>query len=124
MFGYPQAGWGDLLVGSKGSIYSDCPWNTRYVLLPEKRFEGFSGPAESLPRGKGHHQEWVDACKGIGRAFSPFEIGGPLTEILQLANLATLVEGPLEYDTMSGRILNSSTADRLLHRDYRDGWRI
>jgi predicted dehydrogenase len=125
MLGYPQAGWGDLLVGSKGSIYSDCPWNTRYVLLPENRFDNFHGdPPETLPRANGHHREWVDACKGRNKTFSPFEMGGPLTEIMQLANLATRVEGPLEYDTVSGRMLNSARADALLHREYRKGWTL
>lgn len=125
MLGYPMGGWGDLLVGSKGSLYSECPWNTRYVLLPEEKFEGFDGgPAPSLPRSPGHHREWVEACKGRGRAFSGFEIGGPLTEIMQLANVATLVEGPLDYDTISGRILNSDAGDRLLHREYRPGWHL
>jgi hypothetical protein len=41
---------------------------------------------------------------------------------MQLCNLATLVEGPLEYDTVSGRILNSKRADGLVHRPYRKGW--
>jgi hypothetical protein len=123
MLGYPRGGWGDLLVGSKGSIYSDCPWNSRYVLLPESKFDNFQGgPPETLPRSNGHHREWVDACKGIGRTFSGFEIGGPLTELMQLANLASLVEGTIEYDTVTGRILNSAAAARLLSREYRGGW--
>jgi len=125
MLGYKRGGWGDLLVGSKGSIYSDNPWNAQYVLLPESRFEGFNGgPAESLPRVKSHHWEWVEACKGNGKTFSGFEIGGPLTELAQLGNLATLVQGPIEYDTLSGRILNSKAASELLHRDYRKGWAL
>jgi hypothetical protein len=44
--------------------------------------------------------------------------------LLQLANLAGLVEGPLEYDLVSGRILNSPRADALLHREYRSGWAL
>ena len=125
MLGYPQAGWGDLLVGAKGSIYSDCPWNTRYVLLPENRFDNFKGgPTETLPRANGHHREWVEACKGRGKTFSPFEMGGPLTELMQLANLATLVEGPFDYDAVTGRVLNSAKADQLVHREYRKGWTL
>jgi hypothetical protein len=77
-----------------------------------------------LPRSPGHHREWVNAIKGQGQPFSPFEVGGPLTELLQLANLAAWVEGPLEYDTVSGRILNSALADALAHRDYRHGWTL
>ena len=125
LLGYPMKGWGDLLVGSKGSLHSEDPWNTQYSLLPEAKFDGFKGgPPETLPRTNSHHAEWVNACKGEGTAFSGFEIGGPLTELMQLANLATLVEGPLDYDTMSGRILNSPKADELLHRPYRTGWRL
>lgn len=125
MLGYPRGDWGDLLVGSKGSIYSDCPWNTRYALLPEDRFkEVKGGPPQTLPQCSSHHLEWVDACKGRGQTFSPFEIGGPLTELLQLVNLATLVEGPVEYDTISGKVLNSPQASQLLHREYRKGWSI
>lgn len=125
MLGYKRGGWGDLLVGSKGSIYSDNPWNANYVLLPEKRFEDFKGgPEQVLPRVKSHQWEWVEACKGNGKTFSSFDIGGPLTELAQLANLATLVEGPLEYDTLSGKILNSKPASRLLHREYRKGWTL
>ncbi len=125
MLGFPQARWGDLVVGSKGSIYSEDPWNTRYVILPENKFEFFKGgPAETLPRSPGHHREWVEACKGEGKTFSGFEMGGPLTEVMQLANLATLFEGPLDYDIVSGRILNSERANQLTHRQYRPGWTL
>ena len=125
MLGYPMKPWGDLLVGAKGSIFSEDPWNTQFTLLPENRFENFkSDLPESLPRTRGHHHEWVEACKGSGRTFSGFEIGGPLTELMQLANLATLVEGPFDYDTVSGRVLNSARADMLLHREYREGWSL
>ncbi len=29
MLGWLMAGWSDLLVGTQGSLYSECPWNTR-----------------------------------------------------------------------------------------------
>lgn len=125
LLGFPRAGWGDLLIGSKGSIYSENPWNMGYVLLPEERFEKAKPEVpESLPRVKNHQWEWIEACKGNGKTFSSFDIGGPLTELAQLANLATLVEGPIEYDTMSGEITNSKEASRLLHREYRKGWSL
>jgi len=126
LLGHPRGPWGDLLVGAKGSLYSDCPWNTRYALLPRDRFQNAKKelPPETLPRSKGHHREWVDACKGEGRTFSGFEIGGPMTELMQLINAASLVEGSLEYDPLSGRVLNSEAADQLMHRDYRQGWSL
>ena len=41
---------------------------------------------------------------------------------MQLVNLATLVEGPVEYDAINGKILNPNTAGALAHRQYRKGW--
>jgi hypothetical protein len=125
MLGYPQSGWGELDGRQPRLPLLRLPLEYPYVLLPEERFDGFKGgPPESLPRSPGHHREWVEACQGNGKTFSPFEVGGPLTELLQLANLATLVEGPLEFDVAGGRILNSDQAEALLHREYRAGWAL
>jgi predicted dehydrogenase len=125
MLGYTQDTWGDLLVGSKGSIYSSNPWNTNFVLLPEAKFKEVKhGPPQTIPRNTDHYREWVQACKGNGETFSSFEIGGPLTELMQLINLATLFEEALEYDTHEGRIVNSRRANGLLHREYRRGWSL
>ena len=66
----------------------------------------------------------MEACKGRGKTFSGFEIGGPLTELMQLVNIATLVEGSFEYDTAEGRVRDSKTAQALVHREYRKGWTI
>lgn len=116
--------WGALLDGARGAIFTDCPWNTRYTLLPKAEFQGMQGPERTLPRGQGHHGEWVEACKGRGETFSSFEIGGPLTEFIQLANVAATVGEPFQYDPQSGQILDHPTAQELLHRDYRDGWTL
>jgi predicted dehydrogenase len=125
MLGYTQDKWGDLLVGSKGSIYSRDPWNTNFVLLPEEKFKDVKhGPPQTIPANDDHYREWIEACKGNGKTFSSFEMGGPMTELMQLINLATLFEEALEYDTQSGRILNSKRANQLLGREYRRGWSI
>jgi hypothetical protein len=123
LLGHTREGWGDLLVGAKGSIYSSSPWNVNFVLLPKDKFLSIkAGAPQTLPKPIGHHREWVEACKGNGKTFSGFEIGGPLTELMQLVNAATLVEGPVEYDTISGGVVNSKKANELMHREYRRGW--
>ena len=125
MLGYTQDKWGDLIVGSKGSIYSRDPWNTNFVLLPEEKFKDVKhGPPQTIPRSTDHYREWTEACKGHGETFSSFEIGGPMTELMQLINLATMFEEALEYDTLSGRILNSHHANGMLQNKYRRGWSI
>jgi hypothetical protein len=115
---------GCLLSGSKGSILSECPWNTSFVLLPEKQFEGFKGPAPTIPRSPGHHAEWIRAVKGEGKAFSSFAIGGPMTEMILLGHVAMLAGKPIEYDAGTGKIVSPSEASSLLHREYRAGWTL
>jgi hypothetical protein len=65
----------------RGAIFSDCPWNTRYALLPKAEFEGFQGPERTCHAARAITSEWIEACKGRGETFSSFAIGGPLTEL-------------------------------------------
>jgi hypothetical protein len=124
LLGHPMTEWGCLVSGTKGAILSSCPWNTRFELLPTAKFQGYQGPAPTLPRVASHHAEWVAACKGGPKTFSPFEIGGPLTEIVLLAHVASLAGRAIEYDPLSGKIVNCPDADPLLHREYRAGWTL
>jgi len=122
LLGHGMTGAGCLVTGSEGSVFSSCPWNTRFVMLPQKKFEGFKGPGKTLPRSPGHHAEWIRACKGEGKPFSPFAIGAPQTEMLLLGNVAVLAGKPIEYDPIAGKVVNDADANRLLHREYRPGW--
>lgn len=115
---------GCLVSGAKGAILSECPWNTRFLLLPEKEFEGFEGPARTIPRSPGHHAEWIRAVKGEGKAFSSFAVGAPMTELLLVGQAAILAGKPIEYDISSGKITNLPDANPLLTREYRAGWRL
>jgi hypothetical protein len=114
--------FGALLIGSKASIYSSNPWNTSSSLIGKKT--EITGPEKTIPRISSHHQEWIDACKGKGKTFSSFDIGGPLTELIQLANLAGVVGEPFHYDPIAGEIKDHPVASGLLHRPYRKGWSI
>jgi hypothetical protein len=119
---YSMTDWGSLAGGEQGAVFSSCPWNTRLVLLPQSRYKDFKGPEPTLPRVGSHHGEWIAACKGQGRTFSSFDIGGPLTEMILLADLAALAGRAIEYDPRAGKIVNSAEANQLLHRVYREGW--
>jgi len=114
---------GILLVGQKGLLYSNAH-NTEFTLLPAEKFKDFKGPEESLPRSRGHEREWIDACKGGPAAMSNFTYSGPLTELNMLGNVATQIEGAIEYDPATMKITNNAVADGLLRREYRKGWAL
>lgn len=122
LHGQKVEAFGSLLVGAKGSIYSSNPWNTSSMLLP--RDNKLEEPEKTIPRGVNHHREWIDACKGKGETFSPFSIGGPLTELIQLTNVAGISGESFTYDPLTGEISDSEKASAMLHRPYRDGWSL
>ena len=123
LHGKKAGSYGALLIGSKASIYSSNPWNTSSELLSKNKAE-LKEPPRTIPRGVGHHREWIEACKGKGEAFSSFAIGGPLTELIQLANVAGIVGEPFHYDPLTGEIPDHPGASSLLHRPYRKGWTL
>ncbi len=122
LHGETPGSFGSLLIGTRASIYSSNPWNTSSALIGRKG--EIKEPGKTIPRGVGHHREWIDACKGKGKTFSPFDIGGPLTELIQLANLGGIAGEQFDYDPATGKITGSDQASALLHRPYRKGWTL
>ena len=114
---------GLLILGSRGKLHT-TGHNAEFTLLPESQFADFTGPERTLPRSRGHEQEWLAACLGGEAAWSNFDYGGPLTEYVLLGNIATLVEGPIEYDAVNATIVNHATANQLTRREYRTGWTL
>ena len=54
---------GLLLVGEKGSFFSQNDYGAEHVLLPREKFKDFQKPKPTLPRSPGHFTEWVEAIK-------------------------------------------------------------
>ncbi len=124
LHGETAGSFGALLVGTEASIYTADPWNRSSSLLPKGKADTVEQPPKSLPRTGSHHGEWVAACKGEGETFSSFAIGGPLTELIQLANIGGIVGEPFTYDPLTGEVAGSERAAALLHREYREGWSL
>jgi hypothetical protein len=76
----------------------------------------------SLPRPAGHEQEWLDACRGEGRAFSDFDTGGLLTEIGLAAVVALRAGKSLDWDGANMRAHNAPDAARFIRREPRQKW--
>jgi hypothetical protein len=115
---------GALIVGTKG-VMDITGHNATFALTPAADFAGVqTTEPQSLDRSQGHERDWLLACRGGKPTLSAFERTGPYSELLALGNVATQVEGELEYDPLAGRITNQAEADELLRPPYRDGWRL
>jgi predicted dehydrogenase len=120
--GIPKWDSGCLFIGSQGRMLL-ADYN-KFLLLPEKEFVDFQRPEPTIPRVKGHHEEWIEACKTGGSPSANFEYAGWLTEANHLGNVAFRVGKKLEWDPKKLRAKNTSEADRFIHRQYRKGWKL
>ena len=114
-------GNGTLFVGDKGLI--TCPgWAGEPRLLPGSKMDDFKRPAKTLKRSKGHHRDWLDACKGGEPASANFEYGAGLTEMGLLGLVAMRVRKKMEWDAAAMKSPNVPEADKYLKGTYRPGW--
>lgn len=116
-------GNGTLFLGEKG-IISCAGWGGAPRIFPMSLHETYTRPAPTLPRSKGHHRDWILACKGGPAASANFEYGARLTEIILLGNAALRTGRKLWWDAAAMKATNAPEADAFLKGDYRPGWEI
>jgi predicted dehydrogenase len=122
---------GVMVVGEKGCIYTSH-WNTGGLirLQGEARLTDITRhPAtkdipQTLPRIGDHGREWLDACRGQGQTFSPFEIGGKLTEIGLAGVVAIRAGKSLEWDGEKMQARNAPEAARFVRTQHRTKWLV
>ena len=117
--GIPNWPNGVLFIGDKGMLLADYG---KHVLLPESI--EFKKPEPYIAKSAGHHAEWIAACKGNGKALADFEYSGWLTEANHLGNVAYRLGKKLEWDPVALKATNAPEADRLIKREYREGWKL
>ena len=81
----------------------------------------------ALPRDFGknsnHFANFVLACRGDEQTRSPFDVAGPLTQMLALGCLAQRLGGTLKFDRTTRQITNNKVANQLLvGPPPRKGW--
>jgi predicted dehydrogenase len=126
---------GSLFLGENGNMVLPHVGGPR--LYPVENFKGFAYPKDI--KGLNHWHSWVDAILAGGRTTDGFDYSGPLSETVQLGNVATRVarpplakrgtnvvkdEPPLLWDAANLRFTNSPEANRLLTKTYRPGWDV
>jgi predicted dehydrogenase len=114
-------GNGILFIGDKGMITCGG-WAGRPSLLPGAKDDAYKRPPATLPRSKGHHRDWLDACKGGTPASANFEYGAALTEVGLLGLVALRVGKKIYWDAKAMKATNAPAADSLLKETYRPGW--
>lgn len=118
--------------GDNGTLFEgDAGKMLGHMVIPEARRREIGRPPKVLDRSPGHHQEWIDACKGGKPAGSNFDHAGPLAEAVLLGNVALraalkrkLTRTRLHWDSEKFEFTNMPEANQYLKREYRDGWTL
>ncbi|WP_379084324.1 Gfo/Idh/MocA family protein [Pedobacter sp. UC225_65] len=143
---FGDGGNGTLFIGTKGKMMSST-YSANPRLLPLSKNANIK-VAEKFARVKdqanGHYAQWVEACiagHGKNELSSPFEIAGPLTEALLMANLAIrgadvqrkAADGKITYpgrytkllwDNEQMKVTNFDDVNQFVKREYRQGWTL
>ena len=124
---------GCLMVGSNGTLAAGLWNNECFVRLKgDKEFRAASdhpaldGVPKSLPRAprERHMLEFIEACKGQGTTFSPFEIGGHVTEI-GAAGLVALRSGQsIHWKGSSMKVPGLADASKFIKPQHRKTWGV
>ena len=130
-----EEGNGTLFIGTKGKMFAST-YSDAATLLPKTRMENVNAKQKyaRVPGGaSGHYAQWVEAClAGYGKneVSSPFEVAGPLTEALLMANLAVrgheLKGGSIKllWDNDAMKVTNFDEVNQYVKRNYRTGFEL
>lgn len=141
---FGDGGNGTLFTGTKGKMMCDT-YGLNPRLLPLSENENINVTqkySRVIDGSEGHYKQWIEAAiAGYGKneLSSPFEIAGPLTEALLIANLAIrgydLKKEELGEEVYPGRsvkllwdndtmtITNFDEVNQFVKREYRQGWK-
>ncbi len=115
-------GIGALFVGDKGKLVADYGKRNIILLDGSKAVE----PKPSIPDSKGHHQEWLLACKGSDKSATlcNFDYSGALIEHNLLGVVAHRTGKKIEWDAKNLKAKGLPEADKFIHKTYRKGWEL
>ena len=109
-----------LIVGTEGAVL--IPNGGGAILLPRDKYKGTQKPKLD-PRNHYHH--FLDAILGKTKNESYFEQTGPMTEAILLGTVA--IRNPdqhLKWDAENLTIKGNTSANKLIKRNYREGWEV
>lgn len=113
-------GQGSLFVGEGGTML--LPHVAEAQLFPQDKFKDYKRP--DVENGNHYHQ-WVDACLGEGETSASFSYAGRVTEALLLGVVANRFPGEkLMWNAEALTVTNLPEANKLLLREYRDGFEV
>lgn len=120
-----MASAGSMLIGADGALVGN-DHSTVITCLPKEKFDKIeTNRPQRIPATHGIYKDWIDACRGqSSHIIAGFDIGGPLSELLMLGNVATQFDRALVYEPAKGQFAGDEAANSLIRYKYREGWTL
>jgi len=113
-------GAGSLFIGEGGVMV--LPHVGKPALYPQSKFANFAIPEV---KGTSHWHDWVDAVIAGQKTTDGFEYAGPLSETIQLGNIAARLPGAkLLWNSEAMAITGHDKAAGMLTKSYRPGFEV
>jgi len=116
--GLENQGLGIMFQGTNATLVANYE---HYKIIPEKG-QKIEEPPQSLPRSRGHHQEWLASIKSRVPCSCHFGYGHRLTTVGSLGNISLWTGEKLVWDPVAERITNHPEANQYLTKTYRQPW--
>ena len=120
---FAGGGNGILFIGDKGKLMAEG-WGGSPRIIPENKMKAYKRPAKTIARSKGHHQDWINACKGGNQPHGGFDYSGPMTEVILLGNVALRTKQKLAWNAKEMKALNANNADQYIKPKFHNGWTL
>ncbi|MBI1374729.1 MAG: gfo/Idh/MocA family oxidoreductase [Phycisphaera sp.] len=134
---------GNLFIGTKGTILVAGDYGNSPRIVPEELMQQVGKPKPMIERAPdsaeytgnkklghfedNHHLEFYMAAAGekpIDFPKSNFSYAAPMTESIQLGNVALRAGTKIEWDGKNMKITNVPDANRFINREPRAGWKV
>lgn len=112
------------IIYSKDLIFKGGSHGSTLSIIPEEKAKEMASKLPEVPLSPSNHfKNFLLACKGEEKTRSPFEIAGPLSQVLCLGVMAQQLNTKLLFDRKNKIITNNKVANELLiGPPPRKGW--
>jgi predicted dehydrogenase len=120
--GAAKRGIGAFFEGEKGTLI--CDYQTREITINNEIFTDIPEIPASIDRSPGHQQNFLDAIKSRQQPESNLEYVREMTLPMHLGLISWRLNRSINWDPSSEICIGDEEANKLLHRQYRDKWKL
>lgn len=112
------------IIYSKELTFKGGSHGSTLSIIPEEKAKEMAGKLPEVPKSPSNHfKNFLQACKGLEKCRSSFEVAGPLSQVFTLGVMAQRLNTKLEINRKTKQITNNKMANEMLvGLPPRKGW--